>query len=232
MSVPDKNRTVLITGGTGGIGTAISDRLINSHYKVILTDQVKKNDSSAPFFKCDIRNPHQIDEFYNWVSKDFGIPNVLILNAGIGLKEKLTEGDPEKWQEVFEVNLMGTLRIIRAFTPQMLERKTGQIIFISSVSANQPHPYGGIYSASKTALNVIAETLRLECTPHLQITTICPGSVETEFFKNQLAGASEEDRELPKINPQQIADDVLYCIRQSANRTINKIITRPIGQLF
>src|SRR5699024_3008853 len=145
MSVPDKNRTVLITGGTGGIGTAISDRLINSHYKVILTDQVKKNDSSAPFFKCDIRNPHQIDEFYNWVSKDFGIPNVLILNAGIGLKEKLTEGDPEKWQEVFEVNLMGTLRIIRAFTPQMLERKTGQIIFISSVSANQPHPYGGIY---------------------------------------------------------------------------------------
>lgn len=231
MASEKPKRTVLITGGTGGIGLAIAKKLIDSDFDVALTDIKKKRSVPGLFYHCDIRRPRHIRHLYNWVINKVGVPDVLILNAGVGIKEKLAEGDPEKWQKVFDVNVMGALRCLRAFVPQMLE-KNGHIIFISSVSVNQPHEYGGIYTASKTALEVIAETLRIETLPDLHITTISPGAIDTNFFKNQAAGASGDDARLPKIKPEEIAEDVLYCINKTNNRSINKIITRPLAQKF
>lgn len=183
MSNPTSFPSVLITGGAGGLGVAMSKKLIAENCKVAITDIEKNKKNPALFYRCDIRKKRQIDHLYTWVIKNIGVPDVLILNAGVGIKEKLTEGDPEKWQKVMDVNLMGALRCLRAFVPQMLEKKKGHIIFISSVSANQPHTYGGIYSASKTALDVIADTLRMETLSFLHVTTISPGATDTGFLK-------------------------------------------------
>src|SRR5690606_34492370 len=101
---------------------------------------------------------------------------------------KLTEGDPEGWKEIMDTNLMGALYFIRLFVPEMLEQKRGNVIFVSSVAAGRGFPYGGIYAASKTALDVIAETLRLETLPLIKVTTICPGLTDTDFFSNTLGG--------------------------------------------
>ena len=156
-----------------------------------------------------------------------------MLNAGRGIKEKLTEGDPEKWKSIIDINLLGALRCIRAFVPAMLEKKNGHVVFISSVSAGKPHPYGGVYSASKSALEVIAETLRLETLPHVKVTVISPGIVDTNFFKNEVSGnTSVEQRKLGSISPDDIAEDVFYAVTKRKGTSINKIITRPIGQEF
>lgn len=227
----NKKKTVLITGGSGGLGLAIAHKLISVDLEVALTDEWSNPNLPAPFFDCDIRKSEEIQELYNWTMAQIGIPDVLILNAGVGIKEKLYEGDPEKWQNVFDVNVMGALRCIRAFVPQMLDN-TGQIIFISSVSAFQPHEYGGVYSASKTALEILAETLRMETLPNLKVTIISPGSIDTNFFTNQLAGGSEHHKTLPKMTPEAVAEDVLYCIKNAKNRGLNKIISRPSAQQF
>lgn len=232
MAFSQPQKSVLITGGSGGVGRAIARKLMEEKYQVITTGLKEKNEIIPPFFKCDLRKPEEVQQLYEWTREQIGIPDILILSAGIGIKEKLSEGDPEKWQKVFDTNVMGTLRCLRAFLPQMMEKNHAHIIFISSVAAFQTYEYGAIYSASKTALEIIAETLRIETSAHLKITTINPGAIDTGFFMNQLSGYAAADREMNKMKPEEIAEDVWYCIQQSNKRNIQKLITRPMGQIF
>ena len=228
------SRLAIVTGGSSGIGRAVANKLQQNGVTVIVADKTEPSTEDKLIFKkCDVSSAKDIDALYSWVSKNYGIPDYLILNAGQGIQEKLSEGDPEKWQQVIHTNLMGPLRCIRAFTPEMLDRKSGNVIFISSVSANQPHPYGGIYSASKTALEVIAETLRLETIPHLNVTVVSPGIVKTDFFENQISGNNNvEDMGMGAISAEEIAEDVLYALKKKPGTSINKIVTRPNLQTF
>ena len=159
----------------------------------------------------------------------------MVLNAGRGIHEKLTEGDPEKWFYIFNLNLMGALRLIRSFGPKMVERGSGKVVFISSVSAGNSYTYGGIYSASKAALENVAETLRLETSPYINVSIIAAGITETDFFDNQISGHSAntiEDIGMGSLSSEDIAEDVWYTISKKREASINKIITRPIGQTF
>ena len=234
MTRKGSSKIALITGGSSGIGKAIAEKMNDEGLKVIVAD-VHEDDSEPGilFRKCDVSSGKDIDDLYQWVIDNVGKPEILILNAGQGIKEKLTEGDPEKWQKVIHTNLMGPLRAIRSFVPDMEKNKEGNVVFISSVSANQPHPYGGIYSASKTAVEVVAETLRLETLPHINVTVVSPGIVDTNFFENELSGDSSiEEMGMGAISPKEIAEDVWYAINKKPGTSINKIITRPTKQSF
>lgn len=235
MSTRTSTRIAIVTGGSSGIGKAIAKKLAGENVKVVVADieDHRENDPNLLFRKCDISKGEEIDQLYAWVFEEVGPPDILVLNAGQGIQEKLTEGDPEKWQRIMNINVMGALRTIRSFVPELLKRKRGNVVFVSSVSANNPHPYGGVYSASKTALEVIAETLRLETLPHINVTVISPGIVDTNFFQNQMSGNSTiEEMGMGAISPEEIAEDVWYAINKKAGTSINKIITRPIQQDF
>ena len=228
-------KIALVTGGSSGIGKAISEKLNREGTKVIVADIAGdgKMQEGIEFRSCDISKAEDVDDLYAWTVENFGHPNYLILNAGQGIQEKLTEGDPEKWKKVFETNVLGALRCIRAFTPNMISQKSGNVVFMSSVSANQPHPYGGIYAASKTALEVIAETLRLETLPHINVTIVSPGIVDTAFFEHQISGDNTiEQMGMGSIDPDEIAEDVWYALNKKKGTSINKIITRPTLQNF
>lgn len=235
MNTQTSTRIAVVTGGSSGIGKAIAHKLAAENIKVIVADIAKIREDHPNLFyrQCDIGNGEDIDNLYSWALDNVGIPDIVILNAGQGIQEKLTEGDPEKWQRILNTNLMGSLRTIRSFVPELEKKQRGNVVFISSVSANQPHPYGGIYSASKTALEVIAETLRLETLPHVNVTVISPGIVDTAFFENQVSGnSSVEEMGMGAISPEEIAEDVWYAINKKPGTSINKIITRPIQQEF
>ncbi|MDT0687645.1 SDR family oxidoreductase [Autumnicola psychrophila] len=235
MQTGNISRKALITGGAKGIGRAISKKFSLENYKTVIADieNIELQDENIFFCNTDVTRSSDIDHLFSWTTKKIGNPDVLVINAGIGIQESLTEGDPEKWQKVMDTNLMGALRCIRAFVPAMLEKGEGNVVFISSVSANQPHPSGGIYSATKTALEVIAETLRLETLPHINVTVISPGITDTNFFENQISGhTSVEGLDMGYITPEDIAEDVFYAISRKNNRSINKIVTRPLKQNF
>ncbi len=227
---------ILITGGSSGIGAAIAEKFHKEKWKVFIADRDEPRatfNENYFFCKTDVTRAEDIGDLYQSAKENIGIPDVLVINAGRGIREKLLEGDPEKWQQVIDTNLMGALRCIRAFVPEMLERKSGNVVFISSVAANQPHEYGGIYSASKTALEVIAETLRLETLPHLNVTVVSLGITETNFFKNEISGhTSIEKLNMGSIEPEEVAEDVFYAVNKKKNTSINKIITRPLKQNF
>ena len=229
-----KNPTVaLVTGGSRGIGRAIAEKLNNEGLKVVIADLTTPElpHNKLIFRLCDISKADEVDALFDWLHKNDLLPQILILNAGIGIHEKLTEGDPEKWQRVFQVNVMGALRCIRAFVPPM--QQSGQVIFISSVAANKIYSYGGIYSSSKAALEVIAETLRIEEMPKIKVSVIAAGVTDTSFFEHQLSGQhSVSDIGMGSLSPQDIADDVWYTISKSGSAAIHKIITRPNSQSF
>lgn len=235
MQATSKSKTALITGGSSGIGLAIADKFSREGITVAIADiaEYKGEGENIHFKHCDVGDAGHIDDLYNWANEKTGLPEILVINAGRGIQEKLTEGDPEKWQQIINTNVMGALRCIRAFVPEMIKNKKGNVIIISSVSANQPHPYGAVYSATKTALEVIAETLRLETLPHINVTVISPGITDTKFFENQISGNSSiEEMDMGAISPAEIAEDVFYAINKKNGTSINKIITRPLAQSF
>lgn len=235
MQKADLPKTALITGGSNGIGLAIAQKFAENNINVAIADveAYTGKDSKILYKKCEVSRGDEMDDLYSWTEETLGHPDILVINAGRGIKEKLTEGDPDKWQQIINTNIMGALRAIRAFLPHMVNQQKGHVIVISSVAAGKPHPYGGIYSATKSALEVIAETLRLETIPHINVTVISPGVTDTDFFTNQLAGShSIEEVGMGAISPREIAEDVFYAISKKKGTSINKIITRPTAQSF
>lgn len=235
MSIDTTSKIAVVTGGSNGIGRAVAHRLDQEGIQVIVADirSPRTEHSSIIFRKCDVTKSSEIDALYSWVHQQFGSLDILVLCAGQGIKERLIEGDPEKWQQVLDLNVMGPLRCIRAFVPMMLPKQTGHVIFLSSVSANKPHEYGGVYAGSKSALEIIAETLRLETLPDLKVTVVSPGIVDTSFFKHQFSDDSDvQSMGMGSISPQEIAEDIWYVLNRGLGSSINKIVSRPIKQDF
>jgi NADP-dependent 3-hydroxy acid dehydrogenase YdfG len=225
----------IVTGGSGGIGKAIALKLADNGITVVVADIVAldKEYKNLIYRECDVTNGEAVDSLYGWTISNVGEPNILILNAGRGIHERLTEGDPEKWQNILHLNVMGVLRCIRAFVPLLEKNGKGDVIFISSVSANQPYSYGGVYSASKAAVNMIAETLRIETQPNVRVTIVNAGITDTGFFENQVSGHTNvDDIGMGSLGAEDVADDVFYAISKKNGTSINSITTRPSGQNF
>jgi len=200
-----------------------------------VADIAPKPESAADIFSfsCNITQAAAINQLYQDVHNAIGAPDILISNAGQGIHEKLTEGDPEKWKQVIELNLLGALRLVRAFVPGMLAAGAGDVVFLSSVSAGQAFPYGGIYAATKSALETVAETLRLETLPTVRVITIAPGVTDTNFFNNTISGFhTAEDIGYGALTPQTVADAVLYALCQPPEVSVNHITLRPSLQPF
>ena len=231
-----KNKVALVSGGAGGIGFATANALAAEGIRTVIAD-VKEPahlSNGVRFYKTDITSASSIAELYGFLNREGLIPDIIVCNAGRGITEKLAEGDPEKWHSIFNLNVMGHLRTIRSFLPQMLEKNnSSDIVFISSVAARKPHEWGGIYSASKAALQAIAETLRLEVQPKIRVSTILPGVVDTDFFSNTVSGGqTADDIGWGALKPSDIADAILYIISRPESVAVNEITIRPAAQPF
>ncbi len=232
INIQMKKSMAIVTGGSSGIGLAISEHLQNENFYVINADiqpPKQKNSETYIFLKCDITKAKDVAKLSQLVQSN-GEPTVLILNAGRGIHEKIREGDPEKWIQVIDLNICGTLRVLRAVLPFMHK---GHVIFMSSVSALNPYPYGAVYAGTKSALNTIAETLRLEELPDIKVTTVSPGVVKTPFFENMISGSNNvESTGWGAIHPNEIAETIIFILKQKKDIAINNITIRPSGQIL
>jgi NADP-dependent 3-hydroxy acid dehydrogenase YdfG len=226
-------RKVLVTGGSSGIGLSTVKKFLKEGFLTAYAD-IKvplRFLENSHFIKADVSKRDDVQRLYETIISTIGVPDVLVCNAGKGIQETLYEGDPELWLEVFQNNVFGTLRILRAFLPEMKKRGSGDIVVVSSVSANKPYPGGAVYTASKAALDVIAETLRLEVQPEIRVTVIAPGVVDTDFFKNIIHGSqSVQSIGWGAIAPDDIAEVILSAISRPSSIALNNIVVRPAAQ--
>lgn len=227
------NKTAVVTGGASGIGLAISRQFSQLNILTYILDLRKPEETlkNTRFIKTDVTSPSDVKSAHQQIKQQNHTPDILVNNAGVGIHQKLSEGNPEKWSVVFETNVMGMLRFIRLFLPAMAERKSGDILFISSVSASRTYQWGGIYAASKAALETVAETLRLETQPDIRVATISPGVVDTPFFKRIInGGQTPESIGWGALSAEDIANAVLYVISQPEGVAVNNLVIRPSAQ--
>ena len=178
-------KIVLITGGSTGIGRAIGNYLQKKGCKVYGTTRSIKNHPDFSDFKLlelDVRQQRSIESAINALLSQEGRIDVLVNNAGVGITGPIEETPNEEIHNAFDTNFFGPLNMIKAVLPAMRREQGGLIINITSIAGKMGLPYRGIYSATKGALDLATEALRLEIKDFgVHMTTLAPGDFATNI---------------------------------------------------
>lgn len=182
------NKVVLITGGSSGIGKSIGEFL---HHKGFIVYGTSRNpekiaNSVFPLLALEVRNVESIQQAVAKVISVSGRIDVVINNAGVGIIGPLEEIPTEEIRNNFETNLFGPIEVMKAVLPQMRSQKSGLIINITSIAGYMGLPYRGVYSASKGALEILTEAIRMEVKPfNIEITNVAPGEFATNISQGR-----------------------------------------------
>jgi len=178
------SKVVFITGGSSGIGKSIGEFLHEKGYKVYGTsrDPKKNLGSIFPLVMLDVRDANSINAAIGQVIAEAGTIDILVNNAGVGITGPLEEIPAAEIKNNFETNLFGPIEVMKAVIPQMRVQKSGLIINVTSIAAYMGLPYRSVYSASKGALELITEALRMEVKNFgITITSVAPGDFATNI---------------------------------------------------
>lgn len=188
-------QVILITGCSTGLGRDIAQHLSQAGHTVVATARrVETLGGLQADLKLalDVTQPASVNQVVDAVLQRFGRIDVLVNNAGYALRGALEEIPCEVIQQMFDVNVHGALRMIRAVAPYMRRQGAGRIINISSIAGKLSTPANGTYSASKFALEALSDALRLELAPFgVQVIVVEPGAIETQFETTAQAHAQQ-----------------------------------------
>ncbi|MFJ9905904.1 SDR family oxidoreductase [Streptomyces sp. NPDC101152] len=234
MSTSTTSPVALITGGGSGIGAAVARQLLDAGYRVAVTG---RREERLRAFAESLGEPEGLltvagdaaewDDVQAAVAatlKDFGRLDTVVANAGYATHDSVAEGDPAGWRDMVLTNVLGPALLIRA-SVDALRETGGRIVLVGSVAGFVNTP-GNIYGATKWAVTGLAENTRRQVTEWgVGVTLIAPGRVETPFW--------DEYGSLPPghlLTADQIADSVVWVIRQPEGVDVNTVVVRPIGQ--
>ena len=215
-----KGKTVIVTGGTAGIGKAICDLFLQEECTLLFTGtRVQPSyplHSSAHYYQLDMSDHSGVDQFINEVLPQFPPVSILINNAGIQLRSPVESLTIENWNSTLQVNLIGPFKLIQGVIPYMKKNGGGRIVNIGSIAGMITKPEQASYSASKAALISMTRTIAVELAVHnILINTICPGTTLTPMVDTLLS--IEKKNEIMKgipmgrfANPEEIAIMVLF----------------------
>jgi len=179
------SKVVLITGCSTGIGRHLAQRLNQLGYTVVATARkLETLDDLAVALKLplDVTQKDSVNRAIALTLQQFGRIDTLVNNAGYTMLGALEEVSEEQTQQVFDVNVFGALRMIRAVVPHMRTQGSGRIINISSVAGKLSTPVNGTYSATKFALEALSDALQMELAPFgIQVVLVEPGAIKTRF---------------------------------------------------
>ncbi|CAM5584532.1 MULTISPECIES: SDR family oxidoreductase [Streptomyces] len=224
----------LITGGGSGIGAAVARRLLDAGHRVAVTG---RGEERLRRFADEVGQPERLLTFvgdsarYEDVQaavdatlKAFGRLDTVVANAGFATHDSVAQGDPAGWPEMVLTNVLGPALLIRA-SIDALKASRGRIVLVGSVAGFVPTA-GNLYGATKWAVTGLAENTRREVTEWgVGVTLVAPGRVETPFWDG--LGS------LPPGNlltAGQIADSVVWAVRQPEGVDVNTVVVRPLGQ--
>lgn len=236
----------LVTGASGGMGTAICRALIADGRRVILADReaepvqalARALGDSAYAIVLDITDAAAVAELPGMAPEAFGPVDVLVNNAGhdIGGRLRFDVGAMEDWAGIIETNLIGTLRVTRAILPGMVARNRGDIVMMSSINALRIIPDMAAYSTSKTGLHAFTETLRGELAETaIRVTEINPGLTKTGIILRRYRGDTAKEKAYfdqfrMALEPEDIARSVMFALSQPNHVQVAQIVVLPINR--
>ena len=235
-----ERQTAVITGASSGIGAATARQLHDAGFAVVLSarradriDALAQDlGEHARAVACDVTDPAHVD------SLAAAVPEcaVLVVNAGgaLGL-EPLSELDEEQWRTMWETNVLGAARTIRAFLPALEASGNGRIVVVTSVAGHQTYPGGAGYTSAKHAAAAITDTLRVELLGKpIRVIEVAPGLVETEFSVVRCDGdesrAGQVYAGLTPLVADDVADAIVYAVTRPPHVTIQRLDISPRDQ--
>ncbi|HCZ1816462.1 TPA: SDR family oxidoreductase [Staphylococcus aureus] len=226
------DKVAVVTGASSGIGEAIATLLHEEGAKVVLAGRNKEklqnvanqlSQDSVKVVPTDVTNKEEVDELIKIAQQTFGGLDIVINSAGQMLSSKITDYQVDEWDSMIDVNIKGTLYTAQAALPTMLEQSSGHLINIASISGFEVTKSSTIYSATKAAVHTITQGLEKELAKTgVKVTSISPGMVDTAIT----AAYNPTDRK--KLEPQDIAEAVLYTLTQPKHVNVNEITVRPV----
>lgn len=243
-----KNKIVLITGASAGIGEACAREFAAAGAKLILTarrgerleklaaELHKTYGTEVKNLVFDIRDRSAVTKALQSLNGAWTEIDVLVNNAGLGKGlDKLHEGKIDDWEIMIDTNVKGLLYVSRTVIPGMVARGRGHIINIGSIAGHEVYPNGNIYCATKHAVTAITKGMRLDLldTP-IRVTTVDPGLVETEFslvrFDGDAARAKKAYENIEALTGKDIADVVVFAATRPPHVQIAEVIVFPTCQ--
>ena len=240
-----KDKIVVITGASSGLGEAAARALAKNGAKLVLgarrLDRLKAlagelslGDKAA--VETDVADYGQVKRLVDHAVKTHGRVDVVLNNAGLMPLSPLDRLKVEDWDRMIDVNIKGVLYGIAAALPHMKKQKSGHIINVSSVAGHRVRAGTAVYSATKTAVRVITEGLRQEVKPYnIRTTIISPGAVSSELLESitekDVAESLSGIRDMA-IPADSFASMVLFAMSQPDNVDVNEILFRPTIQEY
>jgi NADP-dependent 3-hydroxy acid dehydrogenase YdfG len=235
----------VVTGASSGIGAATARRLAAEGFHVVaaarradrLDALVKEIGPDATAIACDVTSDVSVAELAAHVAGLGGSLTLLVNNAG-GARgmDPVAAGRVADWQWMYDVNVLGTLRMTQALLPALEASGAGTIVTVGSTAAFTVYEGGAGYTAAKHAQNALVGTLRLEIVGKpVRVVEIDPGMVRTEEFAlNRLGDQGRADAIYQGVKEPLVADDIADCIAFAATRpqhvNIDRLVVRPIAQ--
>ncbi len=236
----DKQRTILVTGASRGIGAAICYELTNHGHQVVglsrsgslNTQRQLSNSEDSPeltMYSLDLEDLSSIEPRIKEIVATHAI-DALICCAGQGRFGSLEEFSSDQIQQLIGVNLLSNVLLCRYLLPALKSRERSDIVFIGSENALAGGRYGAVYSASKAGLRGFAQSLQYECSAsNCHVGIINPGMTRTTFFENLSFQPGEEASHA--IDPETVAACVLQLLSAPDNSVINEINLNPLKKV-
>lgn len=201
-----KDKVIIVTGGAGGIGSATCRRLAEEGAKVAIFDMniaaaeqlaqdINQHNNQALAVQCDITDRDVVEQAVQQVEAELGPIDGLVNNAGWDIFKPFVKTNPQEWDQLIQINLVGMLNMHFAVLKGMVERNSGSIVNIASDAARVGSSGEAVYAACKGGLLSFSKTLAREHSRHnIKINVICPGPTDTALLAGVTEGASNPEK--------------------------------------
>jgi NADP-dependent 3-hydroxy acid dehydrogenase YdfG len=236
----DNRGTAVVTGASSGIGAATAEALVAAGFDVVMgarrVDRLEalasQLGSQARALPLDVTDRASVEAFCGAV----GPCRLLVNNAGgaLGL-DPVASADEQKWQTMYDTNVLGTMRMTRALLPRLIDSGDGHVITVGSVAAFEPYAGGGGYNAAKHASRAVMDVLRIELVGQpVRFTQVDPGMVETEFSLVRFDGDAERAAAVYEgvtpLTAVDVADVIAFAATRPSHVDIDQVTIRPRDQ--
>ncbi|PSB24712.1 SDR family oxidoreductase [Chlorogloea sp. CCALA 695] len=243
-----KDKVVIITGASSGIGEASAKLLASKGAKVVLgarrehklrqqVDEIQSAGGQAVYQVMDVVNPSDNAQIVKLAKETFGGIDVIFLNAGIMPNSPLSALKTDEWNQTFDVNIKGVLNGIAAVLPTFISQKSGHAIATSSVAGLKAYPGGAVYGGTKWFGRDFMEVLRMESAldgTNIPTATIYPAAINTELLdqitSQDVAEKTTQLYEQYGISPDRVANVVAFAIDQPEDTNVNEFTIGPTTQ--
>ncbi|GAA2665318.1 SDR family oxidoreductase [Streptomyces lunalinharesii] len=248
---PLAGRTAVVTGAASGMGEATARTLASHGVRVALlarradrltalAARIEADGGQALAVPADVTDAASVDAAVERIHTAYGAVDLVVNAAGVMLPNPVTDGRADEWQRMLDTNVAGALRVIRAFTPDLIAAaaagRTADLVNVSSIGAHVAFPHYAVYGATKAALTYLSQSLRTELGPRdVRVTNIEPGLTDTELgghvdnaeLAAQLDGMFEA---LIGLSADDVADLIAYATSRARHVNLRQAVVLPTRQ--